>query len=445
MKKVIQFFAVTAISSLAFGQQSFTIDESWQYAIDHNVAVQKAKIDRTIADQKVKETIGIGLPQISGQAKYNYYLKIPVTLIDASQFPGSDAPPGTVTEFPMGLKHNANAGLTLTQLIFNGSYLVGLQSSKAFKETMALAEEKTQISIKEGILMSYTAVLVVDENIKTLEENRKVAEKALNDTRETYQLGLIEFQNVEQQEYSYKSLLANQQNLTRDRKKLMMTLKYLMGYPLDQPISLSSSLDELIQKNEGLVDLENQLDLNNHIDYRLKQNQLKLNELKLRLQKSYALPSLSGFANTAYNTGNNQFKIFDTNNRWFNSTILGLQLDVPIFSGFQRHWQTEQAKLDLKKSQLDLQDMEKTLKNNAYSASVDYDNAYNSYKNALELIKLSSSIYNKQQIKFKEGMGSSFDLQQAETQLYNSQAQYYQSALNLIQAKTKLDEALGKL
>lgn len=293
--------------------------------------------------------------------------------------------------------------------------------------------------------MSYTAVLVVDENIKTLEENRKVAEKALNDTRETYQLGLIEFQNVEQQEYSYKSLLANQQNLTRDRKKLMMTLKYLMGYPLDQPISLSSSLDELIQKNEGLVDLENQLDLNNHIDYRLKQNQLKLNELKLRLQKSYALPSLSGFANTAYNTGNNQFKIFDTNNRWFNSTILGLQLDVPIFSGFQRHWQTEQAKLDLKKSQLDLQDMEKTLKNNAYSASVDYDNAYNSYKNALELIKLSSSIYNKQQIKFKEGMGSSFDLQQAETQLYNSQAQYYQSALNLIQAKTKLDEALGKL
>lgn len=445
MKKLFKFFAVTAFSSVAFAQQTFNIDESWQYAIDHNIAVQKAKIDRTIADQKVKETIGIGLPQIDGQAKYNYYLKIPVTLIDASEFPGSTAPDGTVTEFPMGLKHNANVGLTLTQLLFNGSYLVGLQSSKAYKETMALAEEKTQISIKEGILMSYAAVLVTDENIKTLEENRKVAEKALNDTRETYKVGLIEFQNVEQLEYSYKSLLANQQNLVRSREKALMALKYLMGYPMQDQITLTSTLEELVRKNETLVNLNDDNKIADHIDLKLKRNTLKLTELQLKLQKSKSLPTLAGFANTAYNTGNNNFTIFNSNNKWYNSSILGLQLDVPIFSGLQRHWQTQQAKLEVEKSKLDLQETERELNNRAYAASIDYNNAYNSFKNAEELIALSSSIYNKQRIKFNEGMGTSFELQQSETQLYESQAKYYEAAITLIQAKTNLDEAFGTL
>lgn len=445
MNKFIKLFALTAFSSMAFAQQNFTLEESWQYAVDHNITVQKAKIDRTIADQKVKETIGIGLPQIDGQAKYNYYLKIPVTLIDASQFPGSTAPAGTISEFPMGLKHNANAGVTLTQLLFNGSYLVGLQSSKAYKETMALAEEKTQISIKEGIMMAYAAVLVTEENIKTLEENRKVAEKSLNDTKATYKVGLIEYQNVEQLEYSYKSLLAQQQNLQRNREKALMSLKYLMGYPLNESMGLLSTLDELVRKNETLVQLDENQIVGQHIDLRLKENALKISELQLKLQKSKSLPTLAGFANTAYNTGNNQFNIFNSDTRWFNSTILGLQLDIPIFSGLQRHWQTQQAKLDVEKAKLDLVDIQRDLSNKAYSASIDYNNAYNSFKNAEELIALSSSIFKKQRIKFNEGLGTSFDLQQSETQLYDSQSKYYQASIELIQAKTKLDEALGKL
>ncbi len=443
--RLLTALAVTAFSTGLFAQQSFTIDEAWNYAAENNVNVQKAKIDRTIAEQKVKETTGIGLPQINGQGKYNYYLKIPVTLMDASKFPGSQAPAGTIVEFPMGLTHNANFGVTLTQLLFNGSYLVGLQSAKAYKETMALAEEKTELSIKEAILMSYAAVLVTEENINKLEENRKVAEKALNDTKATYKVGLIEFQNVEQQEYGYKNLLTNKQNLERNRDKLMSALKYLMGYPLNESMQLTTSLEQLVEKNKGLSSLEDSQNVTNHIDYKLSQNAIKINQLKLKLQKSKALPSLALFANSGYTTGNNEFTIFNSNNRWFNSSIIGLQLDVPIFSGMQRYWQTEQAKLDLKKAELDLNETERKLKNSAYAASIDYDNAYNSLKTAEDLVNLSSSIYNKQQIKFKEGMGTSFDLQQAETQLYSSQSQYYQAAINLVQAKVKLDQALGTL
>lgn len=440
--KLFNLLAVTTVSVFAYAQQSFSIDEALQYAAANNVNVQKAKIDQTIANQKVKETTGIGLPQISGQGTYNYFLKIPVQLLPAEIAGG---PAGDYIPVRFGQKQNMSGGLTLTQLLFNGSYLVGLQSAKAYKETMALAAEKTEISVKDGISMSYAGVLVTDENITTLERNRVVAEKALKDLREVYRVGLTELQSVEQLEYNYKSLVANQQNLVRTRERLAMALKYLMNYPLEQPITLTTRLDELVRRNEGLVSMENDRDISGHVDYRLRQNALKLSELQLKLQKSKYLPSLAAAASSTYNAYGDKFAFFTNNQQWFNTSVIALQLDVPIFSGFQRHWQTEQAKLNVEKARLDLSDTERNLKNSAYAASIEFDNAYNLYKNAQELIALSESIYKKMQIKFKEGMATSTELQTVEAQLYEAQTKYYEAAIGLVRARTSYDTALGNI
>lgn len=441
-KLKIGIAAAFMISGFLQAQQSFTVEQSLDYAVANNVNVKKAKINKEIASQKVKETTGIGLPQIDAQGAYNYYLKIPVQLLPAEIAGGS---PGTYIPVQFGLKQTAAAGVTLRQLLFNGSYLVGLQSAKAYKETAALAEEKTEISIKEGILMSYAAIVVTDENIQTLEENIRVAQKTLNDTKETYKVGLTEEQNVEQLEFSYKNLLTNKENLKRTRTKLVMALKYLMGYHLDQNLELATNLDEMVQKNQVLVDQNENFDVSNHIDMKLTNNALKVSELQLKYQKSKSLPSLSGFASTQYNGNSNSFSFFDKNQQWFNTSIVGLQLDVPIFSGLQRHWQTQQAKLEVTKAQMDKEDTERSLKKVFYETSVDYNNAFDSYKTAQDLIKLSSNIYRKEQIKFKEGLGSSFDLQNSETQLYTSQAKLYESAIGLVQAKVALDKAKGDL
>lgn len=442
MKKWIIGFTTLAFFVQSNAQQALSIDEAWQYAVDHNVNVQKAKIDRTIADQKVKETIGIGLPQISAQGQYNYFLNIPVQLLPAAFVGGEE---GTYIPVQFGQKQSVSGGVTLTQLLFNGSYLVGLQSAKAYIETAALAEEKTEITVKEAILLTYTGILVTDENLKTLEENRKVAEKSLSDTEQTYKVGLVELQNVEQQQYSYKSILTNQQNLIRTRDKLLMTLKYLMGYPLKENLLLTTDLQELIVKNETLVSVEENRDVSNHIDFRLSQNALRLQQLLLKLQKSKYLPTLAAAVSSTYNGNADDFNFFNKNQQYFNTSVIALQLDIPIFSGFQKKWQTEQAKLEVKKAELDLNETQRNIQNTAFTASIEYENAYNSYKNAQELVALSSSIFKKQQIKFQEGLGTSLELQQAETQLYSSQNQYYEAALNLIQSKTKLDKALGTL
>lgn len=433
MRKLLNLFAVTAITVSAYAQKALSIDEAWQYAVDNNVNVQKAKIDQTIADQKVKETIGIGLPQVSAQSRYMNYLKIPVMFVD---FQGN----GNLMEFPMGHKHNWNNGITVQQLLFNGSYIVGLESAKTYKETAALVEEKTELSIKEGVLMTYAGILATDENIKTLEENQKVLEKNLSDTKIIYKTGLTEYQNVEQLEYSSKNLSTVINNLKRTRTKLLIGLKYMIGYPMDQDLVLTSGFDEILAKNNVLNSNEG-YNFENHIDYRLKKNQLRINELLLKLEKSKALPTLASFFSVNANATGQKLD----NLNWNKPVYWGLQLDIPIFSGLQRHWKTEQAKLNVQKANLDLLDTQKNLQNKVGSTSIDYENALASYNNAKELIDLSESIYKKQQIKFKEGMGTSFELSQAESQLYDAQTKYYQAALNLIQAKTKLDEALGTL
>lgn len=442
MNKWIKIFAITAISMQMHAQQSFTMEQALQYAYENNVNVKKAKIDQIIADKKVKETIGIGLPQIDLNGSYNYFLNIPVQLL-----PGELAgqPTGTYIPVKFGQKQSATGGVTVSQLLFNGSYIVGLESSRAYREMSALATEKTVFTIKEAIMMSYAAVLVTDENIKTLEENNKVSGKILNDTRETYKAGLIELQNVEQLEYSYKNLVTNLENLKRTKQKYLNALKYLIGYPQDEELKLLTSMEELIEKNQVLVDKSEQVDITNHIDLKLKENALRISELQLKYQKSKSLPSLSAALSSSYNGFSNKFTFFDKEQQWFNTSVFALQLNVPIFSGLQRSFQTQQAKLEVEKAKLDKDDAEKQLKSDYFGKIKDYENAYDSFKTAQDLVKLSSEIYRKQNVKFKEGLGTSFELSQSETQLFQAQSQFYLSALDLVKAKIALDKAKGTL
>lgn len=442
MNKWIKIIAITAFSMQVKAQQSFTLDQSLQYAFENNVNVKKAKIDQVIADKKVKETIGIGLPQVDLQGSYNYFLNIPVQLL-----PGELAgqPAGTYIPVKFGQKQSATGGVTVSQLLFNGSYIVGLESSRAYREMSALATEKTVFSIKEAVMMTYAAVLVTDENIKTLEDNINVSAKILNDTKETYKAGLVELQDVEQLQYSYKNLVTNLDNLKRTRQKNLNALKYLIGYPLDEDLKLLSTMDELVQKNQVLVDQSAQVDFSNHIDLKLKQNALRISELQLKYQKSKSLPTLSAALSSSYNGFSNKFTFFDKEQQWFNTSVFALQLNVPVFSGLQRSYQTQQAKLDVEKAKLDRVDAENKLKSDYFGKVKDYENAYDSYKTAQDLVKLSSEIYRKQNIKFKEGLGTSFELSQSESQYFQAQAQLYLSVLDLIKTKIALDQAKGTL
>jgi outer membrane protein len=441
MRKIVLGFMALWASQAAKAQQSFAVQEALDYAAQNNLQIKKAALEIKNAKYKVLETRGIALPQVNGKINYNYFLDVPVQVIPAQMFGG---PAGQYAAVKFGLPQNASLGLTVSQLLFNGSWLVGMKSAEAYQATTHLIKEKTEISVKEAVMMAYTGVLVSEENIKTLEENKKILQKGLADMKATHKQGLAELQMVEQLEYSNKNLQITIDKLKRNKETVLNLLKFSMGYPQEQSLTLSTSLPEMMNKSQWLDGQHTKDFIENHIDMRLKNNELQLAELKYKYQKSKDLPTVAAFANVSGNAFSNSFTFFNTDQNWYRTSLIGLQIDVPIFTGFQSKYQKEQAKIDIEKVKLEQQFLANQLDIEAKNRKIDYLNAQESLRSAQELIKLSQSIYQKQQIKFKEGMGSSFDLQSAESQLLQAQGQYYQAALELVQSKIKLDKALGK-
>lgn len=430
------FFLLGLMKFQAQENTQITIDEAVELALQNNANVKKAALDVQAANQKVWETIAIGLPQISGQFGYNYFL-------NAQEQPMPDFFYGTdnLLFLDSPVKQNISASATLSQLLFNGSYLVGLQSVKVYKLISELAKDKTDIAIKEAVHFAYTGVIVLDENLKTLEENRKISDKNLHDISEIYKVGLGEEQSVEQMQYNHSSLLVAINNAQQTRKTLLNSLKHLIGKPLSENLKLTTSLEKIIEKSSILQD-EN-ADLTNHIDLKLAENEVKSYELQLKNEKSKALPTVAAFLSGSINSYDKEFKLNDL--IWHGTTIVGLSVELPIFSSFARKSRVEQAKINLEKALINKSETEINLQQQAQAKTIEYQNALATYNNTKELIRLSERIFNKQQTKFYEGIGSSFDLSQAERQKYDAQNQYIQAAFNLVQTKIALDKAIGKL
>ena len=230
----------------------------------------------------------------------------------------------------------------------------------------------------------------------------------------------------------------------RQRESAMNSLKFLMGIDQNQIITLSTNVEQLMTDN---LNLENQIlegEVNNHIDYQIADLEVETSELQVKYEKSQALPTLNTFFNHSQNNFSQDTKLFSGFGTWNPSTVWGLQLNVPIFSSFERRARTQQAQLDLESAEIELRKVEQQLIQDIKNAEVNYENALENYYTTQDLVELSESIYNKEQIKFDEGISTSMDLTNAEEQLYNAQNQYIQSLLDVIQSKTALFQALGK-
>lgn len=438
------FLILTALNFISFQAQekkNFSLEEAVAYAKLNSYAMQNAGDDIEIAKRKVWETTTMGLPQINGSASYQNFLKKPVSLIPADFFGG---PPGTYAEISFGTKHNMSASATLSQLIFNGSYLVGLQSSKVYLAISESIQEKTDISIKQGVINAYAGVLMTREGVEILKKNKNNLEKLLFDTREVIKNGFAEEQDAEQLTLTLTEVDNQLKNLKRLDQYNLNMLKYIMGIPTEQDITLTDTLEKLITTNNNLTLLNNPFEYQNHIDFKMSENAVKAGELMIKLEKSKALPSVAAFLNYGVNAYNEEFKFFNKDQQWFGNSIFGVQIDIPIFSSLQRTSRVQQAKIGMDKAQRNQLETVEKLNLSHQNAKINYENALNSFYTSKEGITLAESIERKVNIKFKEGISGSFELSNAQIQLYGKQQEYLQSIFNLISKKAALENALGK-
>lgn len=415
---------------------NFTLKEAIAHALENNYAAINSSRDIKAAKKKKWETTTIGLPQINSNINYQNNLVIQKSVVPAEFFGGN---PGEFQEVEFGVKHNMVANASLNQLLFDGSYLVGLQSAKVYLQISQNAKEKTDLEIREIVINAYGNVLLARESVKVLESNKKSLEKTLFETQETFKNGLIEEENVEQLQITFsqiKSMLSNAQK--RETIALKM-LKLVLGIDMDEEVILKDNLDQLASEN---IVLNSNFDftVTNTIDYKIGLNNEEASRLLLKLEKSKALPSLSATANFGYNSFSNTFSFLERDQNWFNFSNIGVGLNIPIFSSLGRTARTQQAKIAYEQAKTQLKETEQKLLLEFEKSKTDYEYSVEQYAVAKENLRLAERIENKQQIKFKEGISSSFEFTEAQRQLYAAQQDHLQAMIEVISKKATLDK-----
>ena len=437
-QKVILFFVGVCCLGLQGQEKSMrlSLDEAIAFAIENSYNTKASKNGISSAKETVKETSATGLPQLNASFDYQNFLKQPVSLADFND-------DGIDEQFVFGKKQNLSASVTLSQLIFDGSYLVALQASKAYLKISEQANEKTEILTREAVVNAYGTVLVAEKSLDILAGNVNILEKNLHDAQKIYENGFNEQEDVEQLEITLGTLKNQRNNLERMKSIAYQMLNLALGNPISTDLVLTDSLDTLTTSNIDLGLLSETFDFSNHIDFKIAANDRESKRLLMQLERSKALPSLSAFVNYGNQAFSDTFSFFNGDQQWFDSSLLGVSLTVPIFSSFARKSRTAQARIALETADVRLEETKQRLSLMAQKAKNEYQLSVENYTTAKRNLRLSERIEKKQRIKFFEGISSSFDLLQAQNQLYTQQQNYVQSMLDVIAKKVALENALN--
>ena len=420
---------------------NYSLAECISYAYQHQDSVVNAGLDVKSAGYKVKETIGQGLPQISGTAQFQDYLRLPVTLVDVSSFE-STVPKGTLAPFKLGLNYQTTAALNLTQKIFDGNYLVGVKASKTYKELYERSLTRSRIEANVSVTKAYYQVLVSNEQIKLLDANIKQLKQQLDQTTAENKQGLAEQIDVQRLTVQYNNLVTSRDNTVRLLELNNELLKFQMGMAITDELTLTDKLED-INFNDAIANSSDTSFYHNRIEYSLLETQKRLNEYDLKSKKAQYLPSLSAFANYGTSFQNNSFgNLYSAN---YPSSYIGLTLNVPIFSGFQHLNQVRESKIAIIKSENDLFNLRNGIGLQANKARITYINGLQSLKSQKENMGLAEEVLRVAKIKYSQGVGSSIEVTQAQTDLDSADNSYIQSLYDALVSKVDLDQAYGRI
>ncbi|MGB0274365.1 MAG: TolC family protein [Flavobacteriaceae bacterium] len=432
------FVCLFLLCSYFVSAQQLDLNDAIQLAKTNNRTLQNASKDILMARQKRWETIAIGLPQVSLSAGYVNAIKQPVSLIPAEFFGGQA---GEFNEVIFGTEQSANAGLRLEQLIFDGSYLVGLQASEIYLRISKQAYTKTEQAIIQATTDAYVNALLAKAQVGVLEQNLEAAEQNLSEIKAVFENGLTEEENVQQLQLIATSLQSSLNYTKQMADVAKNVLRYVMGMELDAPLTLGSTLEGLALQLQS--EHSETLTLKNNIDYQMAQNDIRTKELLLKLERFKSLPRISAYLSGGYDGYSQEFAFTQPEQNWFGRASFGLNLSFPVFSSFQSQAKRQQAKLALEQAKNLAENVEQELllEESRLRNAVQFN--LENMKTTTANLALAAAIEKKNQIKFKEGLVSGFTLRQAQTQLYDAQNNYLTAMQQLVISKTSLSLLLN--
>ena len=451
MRKYVLIFVTLGIITEGFSQNNkevlkLSISEAQTYALQNNRSVQSAKIDVNSAQKKVWETIAIGLPQLNLATNYQHQFVVP-ELVLPSLDPRSLPSTGYITRndiltaysYPsmaLGVRNNTTFDFTLSQLIFSGEYIVGLQATRVFKEISEKTLVKTEAQTKESVAGSYSLVLVLGENIRVLNESLKLIDQTYNDLSKMNQQGFNEETDVDQIKISMSNVKTLLASLESQKEISVKLLKFQLGIDFDQQLILTDSLPAIIDQGNIQYLASPAFSLENSVDYQMITNLEKASALSLKREQSKFLPSVSAFYRRHEQTNEPAFNFAVKD-------LVGVTISLPIFTSGTRNSRVNQARFDLEKSRLNKDNAAQGLTMEFETALSSYQTTYSNFTTNKESMILSKKVYDKTIIKYHEGVATSFELTQNQNQFLTAESNYYNSVLSLLNAKAKLDRILS--
>lgn len=436
-------FALLLFSFSVFSQNEtlfFSLDEAIDYAHANNKMALDSQSDIRMAELQKWETTATGLPQINADISYNNWIEQQISLIPAEFFGGM---PGDFIEVAFGTQQTVNGTVTLKQKLFDGSYLVALQASKVYLEISKNAKEKTLSELRKVVTNAYGSILLAEENILILDANIEVLEKNIEELQKVYENGLTEVENIEQLQLT-RAGLVSAKNYNAVLKNLAYEMFNLtLGLNIDTPVNLTDRMEDLVVKVLLYPTETSNGSLENSIDFKIALNKMRSNALLFKLEKSKALPTINAFINGGYAGNNNRFNFLDRTQKWFGASLFGVNMSIPMFSSLGRSAATQKAKIALEKSERMLANTRQELEIKIKRAQNELAFAQQDLENKKQAQNLAKRIEEKNQIKFFEGLASSFELSQAQTQLYTAQKQYMEAMLSVLNKHIALDVLLN--
>lgn len=447
-------FGFTLIGIFAFTQskaqfQALSVEQAVKYALQNSMAIKNAYLNEEIAKARVSETRAAGLPQISGAASIMHYPEIqrfvlentPNTPFYTNQLP-NDAP----IAFGLQLANSLTGTLSATQLLFNGSYLVGLRASKTYRELSARELKQAKISLSEQIQKTYYTILVNQEKTKLFDLSINRLDSTYRETKALFKNGFVEQIDIDRLEVSLNNLKAEKQKADRMLRLSTLGLKLQMGMPVKDSIQLTSSLEQV--QVEGIAPANTTLDYSKRIEYQTLQTQKALAALDMDNIKAGYYPSLVGLATLGVNSAASRFENLGNiseKNRYAPYGFIGISLNVPVFDGLEKKYKYQQSKLKLQKVNHGLKELENVIDLELNQANISLANAQTNLEIQKRNLKLAQEVVRVSKVKYRQGVGSNLEVTNAEASLKESQTNYYTALYDFIIAKIDLEKAQGNL
>ncbi len=424
-------------------QTPYTLEAAVDYAIKNNLNIKNTQLDARSAESRIGEIRATGLPQIGIQGGFNYNAIIQRVFLPA-QFADPNAPadsPPIAAQF--GVKFSGSIGASVNQLIFSGSYLVGLRAAATYRELAQKNVIQSKVAVAEAVTKAYYSAQVAVERAKVLDLNIERLDTLMRDTRTTYEAGFVEKIDVDRLEVQLNNLKTERQNVQNLIELSYTLLKYQMGMSLTDQIILTDIVNE-DSVNSLPTPINNAVDYSNRIEYSVLDTQGKLAELDIQRIRAGYLPTVSAFASYGHNNGRNGFvDLFSS--KWFNNSVIGLNLNIPIFDGLTKKYQLQQAQVTSEKVRVGRDLLSQSIDLQVQQSNITLTNSLQTLSTQQRNVDLAEEVVRVTKIKYQEGVGTNIEVINAESSLKEAQTNYFAALYDVLISKVDLSKARGKL